>query len=205
MLEWISRQGLFLIYLFLFLNAMFESIFPPYPSDAFVLVFSFLAGRGYYDPYLVYALTVVGSIVGIMLIYHIGMKYGDGLLLLISRGFLRRVFPVRLVDRARKKFREKGDLILLLNRFIPGMRAPISFAAGMSGIRRNKFFVYSGISVLVWNAFLITVGFYVGASWDEASRFLRNYMVIAVLILAVILVALAVVYYKKHSRYRKGL
>ncbi|MDH4210413.1 MAG: DedA family protein [candidate division WOR-3 bacterium] len=205
MFEWINRQGLFLIYLFLFLNAMFESVFPPYPSDAFVLVFSFLAGRGYYDPYLVYSLTVVGSIVGIMLIYHMGMKYGDGLLLFISRGFLRRIFPVRLVDRARKKFRERGDLILLLNRFIPGMRAPIGFVAGMSGIKRSKFFIYSAISVIVWNAFLITVGFYVGASWDEASLFLRNYSVIAALILVMGLIVLALIYYKKHSRYRKGL
>jgi membrane protein DedA with SNARE-associated domain len=205
MFEWISRQGLFYIYLFLFLNAMFESIFPPYPSDAFVLVFSFLAGRGYYDAYLVYSLTVVGSIVGIMLIYHIGMRYGDGLLLFISRSFLRRIFPVRLVDRARKKFRERGDLILLLNRFIPGMRAPIGFAAGMSGVKRSKFFIYIAISVIVWNAFLITVGFYVGASWDEASLFLRNYTVIAALILVVVLIVLTLVYYKKHSRYRKGL
>ena len=204
MFEWIIRQGLFLIYVFLFFNAMFESVFPPYPSDAFILVFSFLAGRGYYDPYLLYALTVVGSITGIMLIYQIGMKYGDGLLAFISRSFLRRLFPVRLVDRARKKFRERGDLILILNRFLPGMRAPISFAAGMSGVGRGKFLAYSAISVLVWNAFLITAGFYVGASWDEASLFLRNYMVIAALVLVIIFIILAILYYRKHSRYRKG-
>lgn len=205
MLEWISRQGLLLIYVFLFFNAMFESVFPPYPSDAFVLVFSFLAGRGYYNPYLLYTLTVLGSITGIMLIYLIGKKHGDGLLALISRSFLRRVFPVRLVERARKRFRERGDLILILNRFLPGMRAPISFAAGMSGVERGKFLIYSAISVLVWNAFLITAGFYVGASWDEASLFLRNYMVIAALIVAAVVVILAVIYYKKRSRYRKGL
>ena len=205
MFEWISRQGLLLVYVFLFFNAMFESVFPPYPSDAFVLVFSFLAGRGYYNPYLLYALTVLGSITGIMLLYVIGKKHGDGLLAFISRSFLRRIFPVRLVERARKRFRERGDLILILSRFLPGMRAPISFAAGMSGIERVKFLIYSAISVLVWNAFLITAGFYVGASWDEASLFLRNYMVIAALILAAVVVFLAVIYYRKRSRYRKGL
>lgn len=205
MFEWISRQGLLLVYVFLFFNAMFESIFPPYPSDAFVLVFSFLAGRGYYNPYLLYALTVLGSITGIMLLYVIGKKHGDGLLAIISRSFLRRIFPVRLVERARKRFRERGDLVLILNRFLPGMRAPICFAAGMSGIERVKFLIYSAISVLVWNAFLITAGFYVGASWDEASLFLRNYMVIAASVLAGVIVIVAVIYYRKRSRHRKGL
>lgn len=205
MFEWISRQGIFLIYLFLFFNAVFESIFPPYPSDAFVLVFSFLAGRGLYDPYLVYSLTVVGSIIGFMFIYHIGKKYGDDLLMVISRSFLRRVFPLRLVARARRKFRKRGDIVLLLNRFLPGMRAPIGFAAGMSGVNRGKFFIFSAISMLVWNAFLIFVGFYVGASWDEASLFLRNYMVVAGLILAAILIVLIVVYYRRRLRDRKDI
>ncbi len=204
MFEWIGRQNVFLIYVFLFLNAMFESLFPPYPSDAFVLVFSFLAGRGHYDPFIVYFLTVAGSITGIMLIYHIGRRYGDSMLVVLSRTFLGRIFPVRLIQRARKKFRERGDLIVLFNRFLPGMRAPIGFAAGMSGIKINRFFVYNAISVFVWNAFLITAGFYVGATWDEASRFLRNYTVIAALILIVILVVLTIVYFRKQSRSRDG-
>jgi membrane protein DedA with SNARE-associated domain len=204
MFEWISRQDILLIYLFLFLNAAFESVFPPYPSDAFVLVFSFLAGRGYYDPYLVYLLTVAGSVAGIILIYEIGKRYGDGLLAVLSRTVLGRVFTVHLIERARNKFRERGDLILLFNRFLPGMRAPICLAAGIVGIRIDRVVVYSTISALAWNAFLITAGFYVGATWDEASRFLRNYTVIAALVLMLILALLTLLYFKKRSRGRNG-
>lgn len=199
MLEWVSKQGLFLIYLFLFFNSLFESLCPPYPSDAFVLVLSFLAGRGYYDPYLVYFLTVAGSITGIMLIYHIGKRYGDRLLEFLSRSFLGRIFPVRMIEKAKNKFSDRGDLIVLLNRFLPGMRAPICFAAGVVGMKRHKMFYYSLTSVLVWNVFLVTAGFYVGATWDEASRFLRNYTVIASLILLGILLVLTIIYFRKRS------
>ena len=197
MLEWISKQGLLLVYLFLFLNSLFESLFPPYPSDAFVLVLSFLAGRGHYDPYMVYILTVAGSITGIMLIYQIGRKYGDRLLEFLARSFLGRIFPVRMIESAKKKFSERGDLIVILNRFLPGMRAPICFAAGIVGIKKSKMFCFSLVSVIVWNAFLVTAGFYVGATWDEASRFLRNYTVIASLILVGILLILTVIYFRK--------
>lgn len=200
MFEWISKQSTVLIYLFLFANGLIESVFPPYPSDAFVLVFSFLAGRGLYDPYALYFLTCAGSISGIMLIYYLGRSHGDGLLQLFSQSFLGRVFPVRMIERAKTKFSERGDLIVLLNRFLPGMRAPICFAAGMVGIKMVKVFSYSLISVLVWNLFLILVGFYVGVTWDDASRFLRNYTIVAGLIIIGILVVLTIVFFVK----RKG-
>ena len=199
MLEWINSLGVVLIYLFFFLNAMFESVCPPYPSDLFVMVFSFLAGRGLYDPYVLYFLTVSGSITGIMVIYYLGTRYGDRLLGFFSRSFLGRLFPVRMIERAKKKFSERGDLILLLNRFLPGMRAPICFAAGIVGIKRLKVFCYSLVSVLVWNLFLIIAGFYVGRTWDEASRFLRNYTIIVSLLLIGILVVLTIIYFKKRA------
>lgn len=199
MLEWISRQSLVVIYSFLFFNAMFESLCPPYPSDAFVLVFSFLAGRGFYNAYIVYLLTVAGSIAGIMVIYHVGKRHGDDLLAILSRSFLGRLFPVRLIERAKKKFLQRGDIIVLLNRFLPGMRAPVVFAAGMVRIRQHKVFYYSLISALLWNAFLITAGFYVGATWDDASRFLRNYTILATIILIGILLVLTILYFRKRS------
>jgi len=197
MLDWVTGQSLIMVYLFLFFNAMFESVFPPYPSDAFILVFSFLAGQGHYDPYVLYLLTICGSITGILGIYYMGRKYGDGLLDLFSRSFLGRIFPVRMIQRAKKRFSQRGDLILLLNRFLPGMRAPICFAAGIVKIRSPKVFFYSLMSVMVWNLFLIMAGFYVGATWDEASRFLRNYTILAGVILLVILLVLTIMYFRK--------
>jgi len=202
MFEWICERSLFLIYSFLFFNAMFESVFPPYPSDAFVLVFSFLAGQGHYDPYALYILTATGSITGIMIIYYIGRKYGDSVLEYFGRSFLGHLFPVRMIQRAKKKFSERGDLIVFLNRFLPGMRAPICFAAGLVGIKAPKVFSYCLISVMIWNAFLISAGFYVGATWDEASRFLRNYTIIATLILIAVLLVLTIIYFRKRRNRR---
>lgn len=199
MFEFISRQSLLVVYAFLFFNALFESVCPPYPSDAFILVFAFLSGRGHYSPYWVLGLTVAGSITGIMLIYEIGRRRGDALLGFFARSFLGRIFPVALIERAKAQFRARGDLIMILNRFLPGMRAPICFAAGMVGIARRKVFVYSLISVIAWNTFLITAGFYVGATWDEASAFLRDYTIVASLFLIGILALLTVLYFRKRS------
>ncbi len=197
MFEWLSTRAPIMVYLFLFTSALFESICPPYPSDAFVLVFAFIAGQGYFSPYLIYLLTVTGSICGIMILYYFGKSKGEALIQLSSRSFLGRIFPMGLVEKARQKFIQRGDLIILLNRFLPGMRAPICFAAGIARIDSKKVFIYSLISVIIWNVFLVIVGFYVGSTWHEASAFLRNYNVTVTLILLVILIIFAVVYFRR--------
>ncbi len=202
MFEWLSTREPVIVYLFLFFNSFFESLFPPYPSDAFVLVFAFIAGQGHFNPYLVYVFTVVGSIGGIMILYHLGKSKGNELIQLSSRSFLGKIFPIRLIEKARQKFIQKGDIIVLLNRFLPGMRAPICFAAGIVKIDSKKVFVYSLISVLAWNLFLVMVGFYVGSTWHEASQFLRNYNIIITLILLAILVIFTMLYFKKRKRQR---
>ena len=200
MFEWLSARDPILVYIFLYCNALFESIFPPYPSDAFILVFAFLAGQGHFSPYFIYLFTILGSISGIMIIYHIGRSKGDVLIQFLAKSFLGKIFPIKLIERAKQKFTKRGDLIILLNRFLPGMRAPICFAAGIVNINSKRVFSYSLISVLIWNLFLVIVGFYVGTTWQEASKFLRNYNVVVTLILIVILIIFTIIYFRKRTR-----
>ncbi|HEC78573.1 MAG TPA: DedA family protein [candidate division WOR-3 bacterium] len=202
MFEWLAARSPLLVYSFLIFNSLFESLFPPYPSDAFVLVFAFLAGRGGFNPYIIYLCTVIGSIAGIMILYYIGKEKGDELLHYLSNSFLRRVFPVSLINKAKLKLAKRGNLIGFLNRFLPGMRAPLCFAAGIVKLDSRRFFFQSLVSVLLWNLFLVTAGFYVGSTWDEASRFLRNYNITVTLVLLAVLLVLTVVYFRRKRRLR---
>lgn len=200
MFEWLTGRAPILIYLFLVFNSCFESLFPPYPSDAFVLVFAFLAGQGYFNPYLLYLSAVLGALAGIMILYHVGKTKGDALIGFLTKTFLGRIFPLKMIEKAKTSFVKRGDLIVLLNRFLPGMRAPLCFAAGIVKINEKKFFWYSLISVLVWNFFLIMVGFYIGSTWDDAANFLKNYNMIVGLILIAFLAIFTIVYFRKRKR-----
>lgn len=200
MFEWLAGRAPILVYLFLVFNSCFESLFPPYPSDAFVLVFAFLAGQGYFNPYLLYLSAVLGALAGIMILYHVGKTRGDALIGFLTKTFLGRIFPLKMIEKAKTSFVKRGDLIVLLNRFLPGMRAPLCFAAGIVKINEKRFFWYSLISVLVWNFFLIMVGFYVGSTWHEAADFLKNYNIIATLILIAFLTIFTIVYFRKRKR-----
>lgn len=200
MLAWLSIQTPIVVYMFLVFNAMLESLFPPYPSDVFVVVIAFSAGQGHFSPYAVYGATCIGSVAGIMIVYFIGKYKGDAVIHFLTRSFLKKLFPMEMVERAKRKFSQHDEVIIVLNRFLPGMRAAICFAAGIAQIKAHKVFLYSLVSVLLWNLFLVMVGFHVGSSWHEASTFLRNYNIIVALVLICLLIVLSFAYIRKRRR-----
>jgi membrane protein DedA with SNARE-associated domain len=197
---WLSTREPVFVYIFLFFNACFESLFPPYPSDAFVLVFAFLAGQGNYHTVLVYTCTVTGSISGIMLLYLIAKNRGDMIVNVLERTFLGKIFPLSMIERAKSWFARRGDTLILFNRFLPGMRAPICFAAGIARIAGIKVFAHSLVSVIAWNFFLVAAGFYAGSTWTEATLFLKKYNIAITIVLVPILVIACILFLKKRRK-----
>jgi membrane protein DedA with SNARE-associated domain len=198
--DWLATREPIIVFVFLVWNAFFESLFPPYPSDAVVLVFSFLAGHGSFNPIIVYACTVAGSITGIMVLYWLGRKKGDSLVRSLAASWVGRFFPLKMIERAQRAFLRRGAVVVFLNRFLPGMRAPICFTAGMVRVKERTFFWLSLLSVMLWNLFLVSVGFYVGTTWQEAARFLRQYNIIVAVALIPLVVFLIVVYVRKSRK-----
>jgi membrane protein DedA with SNARE-associated domain len=195
--DWIAGRDPLVVYLFLMCNACVESLFPPYPSDAVVLIFAYLAGRGSFNPFAVYVGTVIGSITGIMILYWLGKKKGERLVQIITTSWMKRIFPLKMIERAQSAFSRRGTVVVFLNRFLPGMRAPICFAAGMVDVKSVVFFWLSLLSVMLWNLFLVSAGFYVGSSWQEAARFLKQYNLIVTAAFIPLVVFLIILYIRK--------
>lgn len=195
--DWIAGRNPLIVYLFLVCNACVESLFPPYPSDAVVLIFAYLAGRGSFNPFAVYVGTVIGSITGIMILYWLGKKKGERLVHIMTTSWMRRFFPLKMIENAQRAFSRRGTVVVFLNRFLPGMRAPICFAAGMVDVKSTVFFWLSLLSVMLWNLFLVSAGFYVGSSWQEAARFLKQYNLIVTAALIPLAVFLIILYVRK--------
>mgnify|MGYP001586928158 CR=1 FL=1 len=197
MIEWLTHQPLYLVYAFLFLSAAAESPIPPYPADIFILLFGFFSGQGAYHPGLVYAFSAAGSVTGIMILYYLARERGDAVVRFVSRTYLRHILPPPLLERIKRKFLDHGDLFILLNRFLPGMRAPICFTAGLVRKPAGKVFAYSLVSVLAWDLILVLAGFRLGRSWDSASQFLRRYNLLALAFIAAGLTVFSILYFSR--------
>ncbi len=143
--------------------ALFEFLFPPIPGDTITLLgAALISGFGWSWPGVVAAI-LAGSLGGAASNFYIGRR-------LRARGQSRPS-----VERVMARFERRARLFLLVNRFIPGVRAVAFVAAGMSQLPAREVFLYGGASVVLWNGTLITVGAAIGANFDALRGWLRDY------------------------------
>ena len=178
----------FLIYFLLGLSAFVENVFPPIPGDTITAFGAFLVGTERLHFFWVYLSTTLGSLLGFMFLFWVGGILG-------RRFFVERdlwFFKARDITRAEEWFRKFGYLLILFNRFFPGIRSVISISGGISGLKTYRVALLALISCGVWNLIWITAGFMLGSNWETVKERMAYIMVrynvaVFVLLAAVVL------------------
>ena len=113
------------LYIFLFISAVVENVFPPIPGDTITAFGAFLVGTGRLRFLLVYVVTTVGSVVGFLLLYFIGRYLGRNFFMERDYSF----FSKESIVSAEVWFQKYGYWVVLFNRFLPGVRSVISIVS----------------------------------------------------------------------------
>ena len=155
---------------------MVEYLFPPFPGDTVTLFGAFLITRHGWSMPLVFLSVMIGSAVGSMADYGIGVwcreRYAQG-------RFLKNPRARQAVDRVLAGFAKHGEIYVVVNRFLPAVRAVFFIAAGMAGLRPGRVLLFSMLSAAAWNALIIGAGYAAGASWDRIKELFRVYSIAA--------------------------
>ncbi len=172
------------LYLILFLSAIVENLFPPIPGDTITVLGAFLVGRGKLDFTAVYLLTTAGSVIGFMALYYLGRFLGREYF--TNRDY--RFFSAESIARGESWFGRYGHFVVLINRFLPGVRSVISIVSGISKLPLLKVLLFSLISAALWNYIWIQAGFTLGTNWhtvrDRAGELFSRYNIAATIIMA---------------------
>ncbi|MBM4320828.1 MAG: DedA family protein [Deltaproteobacteria bacterium] len=158
--------------LVLFASSTLEYLFPPFPGDTVTLFGAFLVAARGWSFWAVLAATTLGSGLGAMLDYGLGLA---ALQRTRQRSEppapgARRPFHLRHEAQLQwlaERFRRHGAWFIVINRFLPGIRAFFFIAAGMAGMRPAAVLFFSLLSALAWNLMLMMVGLALGASWPR--------------------------------------
>jgi membrane protein DedA with SNARE-associated domain len=183
-ISYISTLDPSIIYLVLFFFAFIENIIPPSPSDVVVVIGSTLIAQTAIGFIPILAVTTIGSAIGFVVMYYFGGYFGEKI---IRKGRFKFIKPEAL-HKTDEWFNKYGYNLILINRFMPGTRAVISFFCGVHQLKPLKTFFFASISSLVWNALLITLGIGVGNNIDLIDKYLNTYSNI-VWILTIIIAA----------------
>jgi membrane protein DedA with SNARE-associated domain len=180
--------------LIVFLTMVAESACIPIPSEVVVPYGGFLAATGHADWLAVVAVATAANMVGSGIAYAVGRYGGRPLFLKYGRYVL---IQKHHMDKADLWFERRGELTVFFTRLMPGVRTFISLPAGIAKMPVMRFFGYSLLGSIPWNAALAYLGWAAGraaggdeASWAKLREQFSRYDHIFYIILGVVVLAL---------------
>jgi membrane protein DedA with SNARE-associated domain len=159
-----------------------ESMIAPIPSEAVMPFAGFLIEQGNFSWFGVIFFSTLGSIIGSLVSYYLGYWGGRPIVLKVGKYFL---LDKSHLDTTERYFTRKGDITILIARFIPIIRHLISIPAGLAKMNIWKFIIYTVIGAACWNTILAVAGFYLQKNWGTIMNYshIIDYFVVGILVL----------------------
>jgi membrane protein DedA with SNARE-associated domain len=141
-----------------------DSVLPIAPGETVVITAGVLAANGDLNIALVLAAGAAGGLIGDNVSYALGATLGRR----ADRRFFRSERARRRVEWARRQLAERGGLIIVVARFIPGGRTATTFSAGTLEMPWRRFIASDAIAAAVWSAYAGLLGYFGGNAFTES-------------------------------------
>lgn len=162
--EWIVAFIAATSYFGVFFLMVLESMVFPVPSEAVVPFAGFLVEQGQMAFALAALAATMGSVVGSLISYYIGLFGGKRFVKKFGKYFL---LNQRHLKQSERFFKKHGSITIFISRFIPAVRHVISIPAGAARMHLGKFVALTFFGALGWNSFLLYVGVLLKQNWKE--------------------------------------
>jgi undecaprenyl-diphosphatase len=163
------------------------------PGHTIVILGGFFAKLGFLNIYAVAGIAAGGSILGDLVGYFLGKRYGLSLITRWGKYFL---IKQESLDKARELINRHTGKALIIGRFNPVARCFTPFLVGAGGGKWKTFWIYDIIAGISWAVISVAIGYVFGASYHLIASFIGEFTTIGIII--AILIALG--YYFINSR-----
>jgi membrane protein DedA with SNARE-associated domain len=138
--------------------------------------------------FLVYAILVIGDIIGDGLIYYMGYS---------GKRFLKyfRVTDEKL-EKAKKYFEENHKKAIIMSKLVHGIGFTGLVAAGASHVPYKRYFKTCTLISIIQSAVMLTIGILFGHAYVQIGKYLDYY---AAGISILVLVILLIIFIKKYK------
>jgi alkaline phosphatase len=151
--------------------ALAEKMFPVVPSYVVLILLGITTVSGGGDLILAIVATTVGSTIGALWWYGLGLALGSQRIEILIERFGRFVgFKPALYQRMAGAYRRNHFWVTVAGQTIPVVRVYLSVPAGVLGLAVVNFVAATLLGSLIWNAPLLTLGYVLrGSAADPAS------------------------------------
>jgi membrane protein DedA with SNARE-associated domain len=150
-------------YAIIFVIALLDSVLPIVPSETLVIIGGVSAGLGELWLPLVIVCGVTGAFIGDNLSYFIGREASDW----VMRRQTRTEKGAQRMAKVVEQVYERGGLLLVTARFIPGGRTALTLSCGVTRQPRRWFVGWVTVATVIWGNYAALLGFIGGKSFEE--------------------------------------
>ena len=145
----------------------------PLPEDVSLILGGFLVHQGSAALPVMMAVGFLGILSGDSLIYLAGRRFGSK----VGRkpgGFFARIITPGKRAKVEGMFARHGQKIVMIARFLPGVRAVTYFTAGSAGMSYSHFIFFDGIAALASAPFFVYLGYHFGGELQMLVNHVRH-------------------------------
>lgn len=180
-----------------------ESSFIPFPSEVVVPPAAYMAAEGSMNVYLVVVFATLGSLIGAIVNYVLGLYLGRPLVYKFAESRVGHLCLLnkKKIQQSEAYFDRHGVTATLIGRLVPGIRQLISIPAGLAKMNFLKFCIYTSLGAGAWNIVLAAIGYYLHSvvPKDKLLTSVKKYEEpIIYVILAAIVVAILCACFKRY-------
>ena len=150
-------------YAIIFVIAVLDSVLPIVPSETLVIIGGVSAGLGNLWIPIVIMVAASGAFIGDNMSYLIGREASDW----VMRRQTRTEKGTARIAKIVEQVHERGGLLLITARFIPGGRTALTLSCGVTRQPRRWFVGWSAVAAVIWGNYAALLGFIGGKSFEE--------------------------------------
>jgi len=193
----LNHYGLWAIALFV----MVEDFGIPVPGETVLIAGAVFAGSGRLNIVAVGAVGFLAAVAGDNIGYAIGRFGGRAL---VERWGRYVFLTSERLDKAELFFARHGGKIIVVARFIEGLRQANGLIAGISGMRWLKFLACNALGAALWVATWVSVGYFAGQHITAIYNAITNYSLYAAIAAVVLIAAWILLRLRKRRRSRSA-
>ncbi|MFC4766869.1 DedA family protein [Effusibacillus consociatus] len=189
-LTWVHHAG----YLGMGAALLLEGLGIPFPGDAVMAFYGYMISKGDFSYVQALLWCTAGCWLGSTVAFAIGRTYGVEFLKRHGRYLLLKPKHIYFTEKLSQRY---GIWVLVIGRFLPGVRTLSSYFAGIGGMSWPTFLLMSLIGFAFWCAAWLGIGVLFGEHADNLLSQINRILLVLMLILACGLIAW--IFFRRHT------
>lgn len=196
MQEWILLQDGWILYLSLFLLLLGGAVGLPIPEDIPLVLAGILAHNGNADMQTLFLVCYVGILLGDVIIYLIGRRFGPAL---YSQRWFRRRFTLTKIRSIQKSLERRSILMIFVARHLFYVRTLTFLVCGAVRMSFKKFMIADATAALLSAPIMMAIGYMGAHNYEAISSGVAKFKHVTLFVALVVLVIGLYIFLRKKS------